>query len=274
MKVGVCSWSLCPEDPEDLIEKVRATDVSAVQLALDPIRSDWGVAALARIRQSGIEILSGMMMMEGEDYSTLETIKVTGGVRPDQHWDQNLESAAENARIAAAAGISLVTFHAGFIPHQEQDPERAKMIDRLVTFAGTFNDAGCRVALETGQETAPTLLAVLEEMGLPDVGVNFDPANMVLYGMGDPVLALDQLAPHVFQLHVKDALPSTDPAQWGSEEAVGAGSVDWPGFFRVLRERQISGDLVIEREAGNQRVEDVIQARNLIADYHQGANDE
>ncbi len=274
MKVGVCSWSLCPEGPEDLIEKVRATDVGAVQLALDPIRSDWGVAALARIRQSGIEILSGMMMMEGEDYSTLETIKVTGGVRPDQHWDQNLESAAENARIAAAAGISLVTFHAGFIPHQQQDPERTKMIDRLVTFAGTFNDAGCRVALETGQETASTLLSVLEEMGLPDVGVNFDPANMILYGLGDPVLALDQLAPHVFQLHVKDAMASSNPDQWGSEEAVGDGEVDWPGFFRVLRQRQISGALVIEREAGNQRIEDVIQARNLIADYHQGANDE
>lgn len=274
MKVGVCSWSLCPEGPEDLIEKVRATDVAAVQLALDPIRTDWGVAALTQIRQSGIEILSGMMMMEGEDYSTLETIKVTGGVRPDQYWDQNLESAAENARIAAAAGISLVTFHAGFIPHEEADPERSKMIERLVTFAGIFNDAGCRVALETGQETASTLLSVLEEMALPDVGVNFDPANMILYGMGDPVVALDQLAPRVFQLHVKDALPSTNPDQWGSEEPVGAGSVDWSGFFRVVRDQQISGDLIIEREAGNQRVDDVIQARNLIREYQGGANDE
>ncbi len=272
MKVGVCSWSLCPEGPDDLIEKVRATGVNSVQLALDPIRTDWGVGALTQIREAGIEILSGMMAMEGEDYSTLETIRVTGGVRPDESWDRNLVCAAENARIAAAAGISLVTFHAGFIPHDVDNPERDKMIERLVTFARTFNDVGCRVALETGQETAETLLSVLDAICLPDVGVNFDPANMILYGMGDPVAALDQLSPHVFQLHVKDAFPSSNPEQWGTEEPVGTGAVDWSAFFQVLHDRQINGDLVIEREAGTQRIEDVVRARELIKEYRREAN--
>lgn len=267
MKIGVCSWSLCPEGPEDLIEKIQSTGVNAVQLALDPIRVNWGIDAIEQIRAAGIEILSGMMMMEGEDYSTPATIRVTGGVRPDEHWDQNLENAAENARIAKETGISLVSFHAGFIPHEIDDPERAQMIDRLVTFTGVFNDANCRVALETGQETAATLLSVLNEISLPDLGVNFDPANMLLYGMGDPVTALDELAAHIFQLHVKDAHPSSHPDQWGSEEPAGNGAVDWSGFFGVLQDRQIVGDLVIEREAGEQRVEDVIQARNLIREY-------
>lgn len=272
MHLGVCSWSLCPEGPQDLIEKVGATELSAVQLALDPVRTSWGEDSIGRIREAGIEVLSAMMMMEAEDYSTLESIRVTGGVRPDDSWQRNLDCAAENASIAAAAGIGLVSFHAGFIPHDHDDPERDKMIERLAIIARVFNDAGCRVALETGQETARTLLSVLEAMSLPDVGVNFDPANMILYGMGDPVAALDQLAPHVFQLHVKDALPSSNPQEWGSEEPVGAGAVDWAAFFQVLRDRGISADLVIEREAGSQRVEDVIRARQLIEQYCQETN--
>ncbi|MGE4618438.1 MAG: sugar phosphate isomerase/epimerase family protein [Planctomycetota bacterium] len=267
MKVGVCSWSLSPAGTDDLIDKVQSTQLSAIQLALDPIRSDWGAGAFDQIRQAGIEILSGMMMLEGEDYSSLETIRETGGVRPDAKWQINLEYARENARLAAAAGISLVTFHAGFIPHDHDDPERHKMLDRLATFSAIFNDAGCRVALETGQETASTLCSVLQELALPDVGVNFDPANMILYGMGDPVAALEQLAPHIFQLHIKDAFPSSNREEWGSEEPVGTGAVDWPAFFRVLQEQGIEGDLVIEREAGTQRVEDVIRAHQLVKTY-------
>lgn len=272
MQLGVCSWSLCPVGPEDLIEKVAATELCAVQLALDPVRTDWGQGAIDQIREAGIEVLSAMMMMEAEDYSTLESIRITGGVRPDDSWERNLECAAQNARIAAAAGIGLVSFHAGFIPHDTDDPERDKMIDRLASFSRVFIEEGCRVALETGQESAQTLLSVLDAMCMPEVGVNFDPANMILYGMGDPVAALDQLAPHVFQLHVKDALPSANPQEWGSEEPVGAGAVDWPAFFQVLRDREIKADLVIEREAGSQRVEDVIRARQLIEEHCQETN--
>ena len=102
MHLGVCSWSLCPEGPEDLIEKVGATKLSAVQLALDPVRTSWGEDSISQIREAGIEVLSAMMMMEAEDYSTLESIRVTGGVRPDANWQRNLDCAAENARIAAA----------------------------------------------------------------------------------------------------------------------------------------------------------------------------
>ena len=92
MKVGVCSWSLCPEGPDDLIEKVRATGVNSVQLALDPIRTDWGVGALTQIREAGIEILSGMMAMEGEDYSTLETI-------PGDRWRTTRRELGSQSRL-------------------------------------------------------------------------------------------------------------------------------------------------------------------------------
>src|SRR5207244_3794505 len=105
-------------------------------------------------------ILSGMMAMKGEDYSTLESIRRTGGVRPDEHWPENLAAAAANARIASALGMRLVTFHAGFLPDDRADPTRRAMLDRLRAIADAFAQRDIAVALETGQETAGTLAAV------------------------------------------------------------------------------------------------------------------
>jgi sugar phosphate isomerase/epimerase len=93
---------------------------------------------------------------------------------------------------------------------------------------------------------------------------------MILYDMGDPIEALRALAPRVAQIHVKDALRTRTPGTWGSEVACGTGQVDWEGFFGVLRERSLSCDLIIEREAGDERVDDVRKAAELVR-RHLGA---
>jgi len=95
--------------------------------------------------------------------------------------------------------------------------------------------------------------------------VNFDPANMILYGMGDPISALKKLMPYVVQVHIKDATPAASAGQWGAEVVVGTGKVDWKSFFAALSEGGFSGDLSIEREAGDSRVNDVAIAREFIA---------
>ena len=121
-----------------------------------------------------------------------------------------------------------------------------------------------RVALETGQEQADTLLGVLDELDRPDVGVNFDPANMVLYGMGDPVAALRRLAPRVAQCHIKDAVATETSGTWGAEVPVGEGNVNWPAFFVVLRDAGLICDLMIEREAGGDRPGDIRLAHERV----------
>lgn len=265
-RVAVCSWSLQPADVTELVERVQRTGVAAVQLALDPVRT--GAMPLpelaAALAAAGITVVSGMMAMAGEDYATLESIRRTGGIRPDATWPANLDAAGENARLARALGLRLVTFHAGFLPHDPADPERAVMLERLRQLAAVFAAEGVALALETGQESADTLLGLLRELGRGDVGVNFDPANMILYGMGDPVTALRRLAPHVRQVHVKDARAAARPGEWGTEVPAGEGDVDWASFFAVLHAERIGADLVIEREAGTERVGDVRQAHDLV----------
>lgn len=265
-RIAVCSWSLRPSSPEHLCDLLHSTGITRVQLALDPVRTAWGIDATARELARGIHVISGMMAMQGEDYSTLESIRETGGIRPDSTWPANLAAAAENAQLAKRLGLRLVTFHAGFLPHDRRDPQRAKMLDRLRCLRDTFAAADINIALETGQESAATLLDLLEE--LPGVGVNFDPANMILYGMGDPVAALRTLAPRIAQIHIKDAQPTTTAGQWGTETPAGQGSVDWPEFFNACRENRLNSDLVIERESGDARVPDVIRARELIERLH------
>lgn len=268
-RIGVCSWSLRPAGPGPLIEQLRACGVSAIQLALDPLREGaWSEADTARqLREAGITVLSGMMGTAGEDYSTLDSIRLTGGVRPDRHWPANLRAARDNAALARRLGLGLVTLHAGFLPHDRTDPARAVMLDRLRQVAAAFADQGVDLAFETGQESAGTLLELLEDLAAPSVGVNFDPANMILYGMGDPVSALKLLESRVRQVHIKDAVASPVPGQWGQELAAGRGSVDWPEFFKVIDDRLPGVDLVIEREAGESRVEDIRAAHRLILQH-------
>jgi len=267
--LGACSWSLRPDSPPDLAGKLAGTGLSAVQLALEPLRRGaWDLdETRAILDTAGIVVRSGMAATEGEDYATPATIRRTGGVRPDEHWEANLAAFGEHARLAERLGIPLVTFHAGFLPEDEADPLRATMVERLRAVADVFAERGVAVGLETGQETAGTLAAVLARIDRPNVGVNFDPANMILYGTGDPVVALAQLLPSVRQIHVKDATPPAVPGDWGTEVPMGEGAVDWDAFFDVVHDHALGVDLMIEREAGHERVEDVRAARERLAEY-------
>ena len=271
-QIAVCSWSLQAKNPGELVEKLSATGVRRVQLALDPLRESpavWGEAQNI-LQQSQIEIVSGMFGCGGEDYSTLETIRATGGIAPDTTWQQNLRAIQASAEIAARLNLRLVTFHAGFLPHEKADPAFEKMIGRLRIIADFFGAKKIALGLETGQETAPVLAAFLAELNRPNVGVNFDPANMILYGKGNPVEALRVLAPWLRQVHIKDAKSTQIPGTWGVEVAVGSGEVDWPAFFAALRGLHYAGNLVIEREAGDQRLTDIETARKIV--LRQGKN--
>ncbi|HTF89721.1 MAG TPA: sugar phosphate isomerase/epimerase family protein [Planctomycetota bacterium] len=265
-RVGACSWSLQARDPAELARLLGEIGVDCVQLHLDPLRTGaWSEAQTLRsLAESGIEVRSGMMSMEGEDYSTLESIRNTGGVRPRSTWDKNRVAAEGNAKLARRFGIDLVTFHAGFLPHDRRGAEREVLLSRLRELADIFSEQGVRVGFETGQESAATLLEVLADLGRDTAGINFDPANMILYAMGYPVSALRELASRVLQIHVKDARATKVAGTWGEEVRVGEGQVDWTAFFAVVREQDIRVDWMIEREAGSQRVADMRAARELL----------
>ena len=265
-RLAVCSWSLQPRDPAHLADRVKATGLRRVQLDLDPLREQpeaWGDVA-ATLGAQGIEIVSGMFRTVGEDYTTLETIRHTGGVVPDATWERNWAHLQVTVRNARKLALPFVMFHAGFLPHDPADPAFPKMIDRVRRIARVFADEGIALGCETGQETAESLSRFLDHLDEPNVAVNFDPANMILYGNGDPIEALRRLGGRVKSCHVKDALRTRAPGTWGDEVAVGRGEVDWLAFFATLAEIGFPGWCCFEREAGNDRVGDIAAGRVFV----------
>jgi sugar phosphate isomerase/epimerase len=266
-RLAVCSWSLQPKSPEELIEQVQQIGLKTVQLALDPLRENPDVWGKTRelCAEKGIILVSGMFGTIGEDYTTMESIKRTGGVVPDQHWTQNWQNIQQTADIAKSLGIRLITFHAGFLPHDHTSPDFKKLVSRIGQIADHFKRRGLELAFETGQEDAEDLELFLIQLNRPNVGVNFDPANMILYDRGDPIEALRTLGKRLRQVHVKDATRTKTAGQWGEEVPVGTGEVDWKDFFKTLDELRFAGFCCIEREAGTQRVADIKTAREYVA---------
>jgi L-ribulose-5-phosphate 3-epimerase len=266
-RLAVCSWSLEPTSADDLVKKLAATGLRRVQIALDPVRENRGGAwadIAAKAAAEGVTLVSGMMGTIGEDYTTLDSIRRTGGVVPDATWPGNWKNFEANADLAGRLGLKLVTFHAGFLPHEESDPTFAKLQDRLRRAADLFQARGIALGLETGQETADTLTHFLRQLDHRGVGVNLDPANILLYDKGDPVAAVRTLGSWIRQCHLKDAVRTKVPGTWGEEVVLGTGQVDWKGFFAALSEVGFTGNLCIEREAGHQRVADIRAAREYV----------
>ena len=183
---------------------------------------------------------------------------------PDATWPENWKNIQADAELAGKLGLKLVTFHAGFLPHEEADPSFAKLQDRIRKIADAFRARGIALGMETGQESAETLAAFLRKLDHEGVGVNLDPANMILYDKGDPVAAIRTLGPWLKQCHLKDAVRTKLPGQWGEEVVLGTGQVDWKAFFEALSGAGFTGDLCIEREAGKQRVADIRAAREYV----------
>ncbi len=259
--LGVCSWSLKPLNPRELVSSCKECGIDAIQLALLPLVHDnaWS-DCIQILNESGIKILSGMLEASGEDYSTLETIAKTGGLRQNEMWQSTKENALKVADLAATIRVPLVTFHAGFIPENDCE-ERLSMLEKLHELSDIFDDKEILLGLETGQERASNVVSVLEELSLPTLGVNFDPANMILYGKGDPIESMKTLAPWVQQVHVKDAKETELVGTWGTEMPVGEGDVQWEEFLQLVPD---DVNVVIEREGGERRIQDIKQAKELL----------
>lgn len=265
-RLAVCSWSLQPTSPEHLIEQLKTAGFTRVQLDLDPFREQpalWNKAQ-ELFAKAGITPVSGMFRTVGEDYTTLETIRLTGGLVPDSTWEQNWRNAQTTVETARKLGLKFVMFHAGFVPHNHQDPIFAKLVERIRKVARLFAAAGITLGCETGQEAGPALKAFLQFLAEPNVAVNFDPANMILYNNGDPIEALRLVGPYVKSCHLKDGLLTRVRGDWGTEAAVGTGQVNWAAFFQAMADIHFDGFFCFEREGGDQRMEDIRLGRLFV----------
>jgi len=248
--IGICSWSL-RNDLAEVSKVLEETGLSHIHLGIDTL--DEFREAIAK--NSWI-VTCTMIGFPQEDYSTPDSIRKTGGIVPNDCWDANRTLALEAIRLTAALGVAHLSLHAGFIDHNDAESYQT-FCARMCELAKAAHAENIMLLLETGQETASDLRRCLENLNHPALGVNFDPANMILYGKGDPIAAVHTLAPWIKHVHIKDAVKSTVPGEWGSEVPWGNGEVGSNEFIQTLGEIGYTGVLAIEREAGNTRMNDI-----------------
>lgn len=272
-RIGVCSWSY-QRPLKDVAAEMAKIGVKGIDLALGPfiapdnrhgVAEDDAALAFAKeqFASGAWKLFATMISFPQEDYTTLESIRRTGGVVPDDCWERNKAIAVAAAKLSGELHAPLMMFHAGFL--DEKDPVAyAKYVERVSFIRDACAEYGVKVALESGQETAEELERFMRDV--PGLGVNFDPANMILYGKGRPMEAVKRLAPWIRQIHVKDADATAVPGTWGTERPWGDGQVGGATFIDELCRLGFAGGMAIEREGGDDRVGDIAQAARRLRD--------
>lgn len=205
---------------------------------------------LAELRMTVTCVFAGF---EGESYADIPAVKRTVGLVPLETRATRVAELIAIADFAHKLGVGAVGIHLGFVPHDAADPHYSELV--ALTRGVCDHCAGNRQALhlETGQEPVDVLIRFLEDVARDNLFVNFDPANMILYGAGEPLPALERLGSRVRSVHCKDARWSDRPGEtWGSEAPLGDGEVDFEAFVRTLKKIGYEGPLTIEREIPQQ----------------------
>lgn len=250
MKTSICTWSL-QNDLKRVTKLMQQTGLSRIHLDISALKT-----FKPAIKAHGWTISSMMTSFPQEDYSTLESIKATGGIIPDAEWPENRALLIDAIQKTTAMEVPYLSMHAGFINHLDHASYTC-FSERMRELADAAATHKIMLLLETGQETADDLRNFLEQLNHPSIGVNFDPANMILYGKGDPIKAIKILAPWIKHVHIKDAMSSPIPGEWGQEVAWADGEVKIDQFFEAFNNIGYNGAFAIEREAGDQRDIDI-----------------
>ncbi len=253
----------------EALNTVHSLGFLTCQLYAPPL--EWqtpeGAAAIKnKLSITGAQLTSLICAFQGEDYSSLETIRRTVGLVNPNTSKERVDWILTTSDFAKTVGVNVLQGHLGFVP-KRNTPE----YDRLVTDVRKIADhlkknGGQCFALETGQEPGRDLLQLIQDVGRDNVKVNFDPANFLIYNSDEPLAALEVLKDYVIGVHCKDARRPRKAGILGTEVPLGEGEVGIPAFVEKLKEYGYAGPLTIEREISSkeQWERDVLRAKQLL----------
>lgn len=204
---------------------------------------------LDNLKKLGITLTCVFGGFEGESYADIPTVERTVGLVPKDTRSERLQEMKEISDFAKLLGCSVIGLHIGFVPHDAASDDYQGVIAVTQELCDHAKKNGQAVHLETGQESADNLVQFIEDTKRDNLFINFDPANMILYGTGEPIEALKKVGKYVRSVHCKDATWSDQPGKtWGCEVPLGKGQVGMENYLRTLKEIGYAGPLTIERE--------------------------
>ena len=272
MTVGVmmsAGWTI------EQLEQIKGLGFSNVQIHApheDVLESsDKSKALIDAIGAVGIDVTTVFIGFSGESYADIPTVKETVGFLNPSTREGRVSKSKAISDFARQLGVDRVAAHVGFVPEEADDPAHQPMVDTVGQVADHAGANGQILSLETGQETAPALLRFLGDLGRQNVKINFDPANMILYGSGEPIEALELVGDHVTSVHAKDGKWPTEEGKLGSEFPLGEGDVGMERFVATLKKIGYGGPVTMEREIPDwdQKVKDLVEGKKLLEGYIQ-----
>lgn len=261
-RLGVVTSVAEKVTPDQGIAKVRALGLRTCQAHVGA-QPDVSMAPALKsaLEKYEVEVTAVMTLGPGpmvwDFYSGPKTI----GLVPESTRAARIDALKKASDLGKACNINAVHTHCGFIPENPNDALYAGTVRAIAEVAAHCKQNGQIFLMETGQESPITMLRAIEDAGIGNIRVNLDTANLILYGKGEPLGALDVLGTHVRGLHAKDGLYPTDPKKLGREVAIGQGRVGFPEVIKALHKLKYTGPITIEREiSGPQQEADIHQS--------------
>ncbi len=268
LEVGAMFWAT--PDPAGALREVKSLGVRCGQLGIAGNLPLNGAASIwkAALKAEDFTVVTAFCAYTGESYADIPTVANTVGFIPPATRNQREARTIAVSDFAAAVGIRSIGCHVGFVPEDHTDSEYIAVRDLVRRICDHAAAHGQTFALETGQEPAESLLNFFKEVDRGNLGINFDPANLILYGTGDPISALGLLGKHVISVHAKDGTwpPKDSPKALGTEVPLGQGAVGMEQFIGKLKEVGFTGPLNVEREVEdhNQKLADMKMGVDLL----------
>ena len=256
------------DNPMESVQKVLDIGVDNAQMGRPPdayLSGEKFEELKKAIDDAGITVTTVFCGFDGESYADIPTVQKTVGYIVRETREERIQKTFEIVDFAKNLGVDRVAAHIGFVPEDRECPLYSEIVETIQKIADYCKERGINFALETGQETAEALLQFINDVAKDNLRVNFDPANMILYGSGEPIAALEVLRDYVDGVHCKDGTWPTEEGELGTEAPLGQGDVGIDKFVAKLKEIGYEGPLTIEREiTGDQQRADIIEAIKLL----------
>lgn len=248
LEVGLMFWG--DTEPLKMIRAVKSLGIRCGHLGFTgaiPL-AGLGDAYKKALADEEFVVTAVFAAYDGESYADVPTVQQTVGFIPQQYREEREKRTYEVVDATAAMGVPIFACHIGFVPEDHADADYIAVRDMVRRICDYCAKYGITFALETGQEPAETLLHFLEDVKRDNLKLNFDPANLILYGTSEPIAALRLVGKHVVSVHSKDGNWPAEPGTLGTEMPLGQGSVGMANFVNTLKEVGYRGPLTIERE--------------------------
>jgi L-ribulose-5-phosphate 3-epimerase len=266
IRLGKVVWVGDGQTADAVVKEVSELGLSTCQIGFEHLSLEVVAPLRKALEKYKVEATALSEHNPGRRVFDFYNGPLTIGVIPKATRDARIQALKLAADVASQAGIPAVHTHCGFIPEDPNDPIYPQAVAAIKEVASHCKERRLMLLCETGQETPITMVRMIDDVNLGNVFVNLDVANLILYGKGNPVDAMEVFGSQVRGIHAKDGRFPTNPRELGLETAIGEGKVDFPHVFELLKKANYKGSMMIEREVGGeeQRKRDILQSKAFL----------